>query len=336
MRDATDPVKTDFLRHMPGFVTGRLTLHSCDLSAEGVFDEVFSGCHGVCHVGADLGGPNDERVALYQNQTRNIIGSINRSRTVGRLIYTSSTAAVSFSGTVNEEGLDHLIKAPVLYEDRDIEAVADNSFRQGDALKVSGYSVGKVTTEKIVADAGAASGGRWDAIICNPADNIGPILSPHHEWTGWQHTIGDIVAGKPFPQTNAYRPWQVVDVRDCAAAHIALLESVMVQSGQRYIAWSTDKVDVEHDIAATIAKLFPGMAPSLKSMDQLPQQQKDREHEFRSIWRAVDMRNDRIKSVSQHCPSGPAAFRPFETTLRDCVESLILIGGVKPAMKPKL
>ena len=77
---------------------------------------------------------------------------------------------------------------------------------------------------------GAASNGQWDAITCNPADNIGPILSPHHEWTGWQHTIGDIVAGNDFPQTNAYRPWQVVDVRDCAAAHIALLESVTVRS----------------------------------------------------------------------------------------------------------
>ena len=76
---------------------------------------------------------------------------------------------------------------------------------------------------------GAASNGQWDAITCNPADNIGPILSPHHEWTGWQHTIGDIVAGNDFPQTNAYRPWQVVDVRDCAAAHIALLESVTVR-----------------------------------------------------------------------------------------------------------
>ena len=64
VRDVSDPEKTDFLRGMPGFVTGRLTLHSCDLSEEGVFDDVFPGCHGVCHVGADLGGPNDERVAL--------------------------------------------------------------------------------------------------------------------------------------------------------------------------------------------------------------------------------------------------------------------------------
>ena len=125
-------------------------------------------------------------------------------------------------------------------------------------------------------------------------------------------------------------------MRDCAAAHIALLESVAVQNGQRYIAWSTDKVDVEDDLAATVARLFPSMAPSLKSMDQLPQAQKDREEEYRSIWQAVDMRNDRIKLVSQQCPSGPVTFRPFETTLRDCVESLILVGGVEPSMKTKL
>ena len=111
------------------------------------------GAQGVCHVGADLAGPNDARVSLYQDQTRNIIASINNSPTVSRFIYTSSTAAVSFSGTVNEEGLDHLVTAPVLYEDRDIEKVADNSFRAGDSLKVSGYSVGKVTTEAIVAEA---------------------------------------------------------------------------------------------------------------------------------------------------------------------------------------
>ena len=30
---------------MPGYATGRLTIHSCDLSEEGVFDDVFPGCH---------------------------------------------------------------------------------------------------------------------------------------------------------------------------------------------------------------------------------------------------------------------------------------------------
>ena len=49
------------------------------------------------------------------------------------------------------------------------------------------------------------------------------------------------------------------------------------------------------------------------------------EAEFRAIWASVDMRNDRIKLASQTSTSGPVSFRPFEDTLRDCVESLVLV-----------
>jgi hypothetical protein len=37
-----------------------------------------------------------------------------------------------------------------------------------------------------------------------------------------------------------------------------------------------------------------------------------------------DCRNERIQAVTG------VEFRPFEETLRDCVESLVSIGGVKP------
>ncbi len=58
---------------------------------------------------------------------------------------------------------------------------------------------------------------------------------------------------------------------------------LQVQNGERYIAWSTDKVDVETDIAATVARLFPNFAPSLTATDDLPQGQKDR-GEFAASW----------------------------------------------------
>jgi len=50
VRDVNDVAKTDFLRAMPGYASGRLTLHSADLDQAGCFDEVFAGCQGVCHV----------------------------------------------------------------------------------------------------------------------------------------------------------------------------------------------------------------------------------------------------------------------------------------------
>ena len=178
VRDAADAAKTDFLRAMPGYASGRLSLHSCDMDVDGVYDAVFEGCHGVAHVGADLDAlPNAARATQYQDQARALAASVDKSGTVGRLLYTSSTAAISFSGTAAAEGLDHLRRAPVLYEDRDLASLVDPALREGEGLAVSGYSVGKLSTEAIIRAAGEASGGRWDALTINPADNVGPILS---------------------------------------------------------------------------------------------------------------------------------------------------------------
>ena len=54
VRDVNDTDRTDFLRAMPGYVSGRLTLHSADLDTAGCFDDIFVGCHGVCHVSAAM------------------------------------------------------------------------------------------------------------------------------------------------------------------------------------------------------------------------------------------------------------------------------------------
>ena len=50
VRHADDPARTNFLRQLPGYAGGRLTIHSADLERAGCFDGAFAGCHGVCHV----------------------------------------------------------------------------------------------------------------------------------------------------------------------------------------------------------------------------------------------------------------------------------------------
>ena len=50
VRDVEDKEKTGFLRAMPGYASGRLTLHTADLDSPGCFDDVFRGCHGVAHL----------------------------------------------------------------------------------------------------------------------------------------------------------------------------------------------------------------------------------------------------------------------------------------------
>ena len=41
VRDANDSAKTDFLRDMPGYASGRLSIHSANLDNEGCFDDIF-------------------------------------------------------------------------------------------------------------------------------------------------------------------------------------------------------------------------------------------------------------------------------------------------------
>ena len=54
VRDTNDAERTDFLRQMPGYASGRLTLHSADLDNAGCFDDIFKGCNGVAHISCKL------------------------------------------------------------------------------------------------------------------------------------------------------------------------------------------------------------------------------------------------------------------------------------------
>jgi hypothetical protein len=108
-----------------------------------------------------------------------------------------------------------------------------------------GYSISKNVSDNYFATA-AETSGLWDSITLCPADNVGPIQSKHQKNMGpWQHNIEmmldpDATPLGGYPQNGAYRPWMTVDVRDDAACHVALLESVRIKTGERYIAWSCD------------------------------------------------------------------------------------------------
>jgi hypothetical protein len=45
---------------------------------------------------------------------------------------------------------------------------------------------------------------------------------------------------------------------------------------------------------------------------------------LRAIWAGCDLRNDRIRAVTG------VRFRPFDESLRDCVESLLAVAKITP------
>ena len=313
VRDAADDERCAFLRQMPGYASGRLTLHSANLDEAGCFDDIFAGCQGVCHVSHVSNYNDHEYVGMVCDH---IIASVNKSGTVSRVIVTSSIAAV-----ISEADLQELVKRPVCDEDRYPDEL--NPKRTPDR---QGYSMGKVIAQRAFSDA-AAENGNWDAITCCPADNVGPIQSAHQKNMGpWQHNIETMLLGEYY-QNGAYRPWMTVDVRDDAECHIGLLESDSVKNGERYIAWSTDTPKVE-EICAAIDRLLPELGHAGANLiDPHKDHTKAREAEMRAVWAGCELRNDRIRAVTS------VNFRPFDESLRDCVESLITVGNVKPKLR---
>lgn len=316
VREVNDDTKTGFLKAMPGYVSGRLTLHSADLDKAGCFDEIFKGCQGVAHV---------SHVSTYEDQDYvqmvcdHVINSINLSETVNRVVVTSSIA-----GVLGESDVQELVKRPVLYEDR----YPDEQNPKRSAKSGQGYSMGKILAERAFSEAAEASG-RWDAITCCPGDNVGPILSAHQKAAGpWQHNIETMLLGEYTQNVlGAYRDWFTVDVRDTAEAHIRLLESVNVGNGQRYIAWSTETRDVK-DVCASISRLLPELGfAGATLVDPFPETIKAREAEFRSIWEGCELRNERIRTTLG------MEFRTLDVSIRDCVESLLSVGKVEPKLK---
>ncbi len=304
VRDTGDLDKTGFLRGFPGFASGRLTLHSADLSDATAYDGVLEGCEAFFHI-AHLGNYNDAEYVDRVN--RQLIDSINNSKTIRRVAVTSSIAAV-----LDEDDLTELRHRPVLDEDR----YPDKSNPNQIFGKRHGYSMGKIMMEQLFADA-AASNGSWDAITVCPGDILGPILSAHQAKLGpWQFFVGGMLGGY-LQQSMNYRPWMPVDVRDCAASHIGLMESSLVNHSERYIAWSTETRTVE-DICSSIARILPELnhlSPELT--DKQPEAIQSRETELRDIWSGCVLKNDRIRAVTD------VSFRSLDDTLRDCIESLL-------------
>ena len=314
VRDADDRIKTDFLRQLPAYKSGRITIHTADLDVEGCFDDIFKGCQGLCHVShvSDYTDPK------YMTRVCNhIIDSINNSNSINRVIVTSSIAAV-----MSEADVQEFVKRPVFYEDR----YPDEESPKRKHDRGQGYSLGKVDLERMFTDA-AEQSGVWDCIRVCPADNVGPILSAHQKNMGpWQHIIEGMLLGQ-YEQTGAYRPWMTVDVRDDAECHIRLLENVDVKNGDRFIAWSTEVRDVE-DVCRSIDRLLPELGHATPEVtDPFPERIKAREEELRSIWAGVELRNDRIVDATG------VKFRSLDISIRDCVESLISVGDVKPVLR---
>jgi nucleoside-diphosphate-sugar epimerase len=301
----------------------------CDLFTAGSYDAAFKGCSAVFHVAAVLGNSADGKSQptgsgnisedVYNGGmvgTRNVIDSVNASGSVKRLIYTSSTAAVSGAKAAS---------LPAGYEWTETDWASDGVDPEQWAKNAYGKS--KVDTEHFINDEADKSNGQWDAITMNPAMICGPVLFKAQVGQ-WIEQIGRMAGGLEISWPSKYDMYyNIIDVRDLVKAHRLAAESAAdhknSHGGPRYIMHGSggrSALRFGTEVAGIIRDNFPSIVisePATVTSKGDP------------ITIASNTLNDckKAKSVLG------ATIRPVEDTIRDVVETSIELGVITPQLK---
>lgn len=199
--------KLKFLDELAAKSKGEIKYFKSDLLTEGSYDNAMKGCELVFHTASpftvDVKDPQKELIDPAKLGTRNVLESANRSKSVKRVVVTSSCAAI--------------------YGDNaDIKSTPNGVFTEdiwntSSSVEHGAYSYSKTLAEqeawKIV-----KKQNRWDLVTVNPSLVMGPAVNPHavtSESFNLIKQFGDGTLKQGVPPMG----WGIVDVRDLAVVH---------------------------------------------------------------------------------------------------------------------
>lgn len=208
VRAPADARRTAHLRALAGDTPGRLTLFAADLLDPGGFDAAMAGCRLVFHtaspfIARGVRDPLRDLVEPAEQGTRNVLGAVDRTPSVRRVVLTSSIAAVYGDATELAQTSNGRFD--------------ESHWNRSSSLRHQPYSWSKTLAERLAWDL-AGRQDRWDLVVVNPGLVLGPALSAHA-------TSESVALMRDFG-TGYYRfgapalEWGVVDVRDVAEAHL--------------------------------------------------------------------------------------------------------------------
>ncbi|XP_021772103.1 cinnamoyl-CoA reductase 1-like [Chenopodium quinoa] len=250
VRSLNDPTKTDHLLALDG-AEHRLHLFEANLVEEGSFDSAIHGCDGVFHTATPLKfnseNPEAEVIDPAVKGTLNVLASCAKSPSVKRVIFTSSTAAVSHTDTplTNETVVDETwFSSPECCKGKIGEC----------------YLLSKTLAEDAAWKFAKENG--IDMVSINPAAVIGPMLQPTTNITTFFFVFNLINGSETY--SNATFGW--VHVKDVAEAHIRAFE--IPTANGRYILSET----VAHfaDLVKMLRELYPNSKLPNKCADDEP------------------------------------------------------------------
>ena len=307
-------------------------IDGCDLFTPGSYHGAFEGCTAVFHAAAVLGnsaaveaqplGSGDTSMDVFNGGvigTQNVIDAINASGSVGRLLYTSSMAAVRGSRHTRRT-------APAGYEWTETDWAYEGVEPEVWESPRNAYARSKVDTERLVNDAADASGGKWDAITMAPAMICGPILFKAQVGQ-WIEQIGRLAAGLPTAWPSKYDMYyDIIDVRDLVKAQRLAAESTVdhkaTVGGPRYVMHGTgghSALRLGTEVRAIIHEYFPAFVLGEPAM-------------VTSSGERITVESNGVNDCKKAKSVLGATIRPVEDTIRAVIETSIELGIIEPQL----
>ncbi|XVE76968.1 hypothetical protein DITRI_Ditri13aG0023700 [Diplodiscus trichospermus] len=198
-----------FLTNLPG-AAEKLKIFSADLSDPGSFDAAIEGCKGVFHVATPIDIADKEPEELITERaisgTLGILKACLKSKTVKRVVYTSSSTTVAF----NNKDMDMVDES--FWTDLDF-------VREKLKPNLRSYTISKILTERAALEFGAEHG--LDVVTVIPTFVVGPFICP--KFPGSVHVSLALILGNQHHYSSLLNT-SMVHVDDVARAHIFLLE----------------------------------------------------------------------------------------------------------------
>ncbi len=329
LRDASSWRGKDCVNYLSGLPRVQI-VDGCDLFTPGSYDAAFAGCTAVFHTAAVLGnsanlesqplGSGDASMDVFNGGvigTQNVIDAINASGSVRRLLYTSSMAAVRGSRHTRRT-------AAADYEWTETDWAYEGIDPEVWESPRNAYARSKVETERLVNEAGDASGGKWDAITMAPAMICGPILFKAQVGQ-WIEQIGRLAAGLPTAWPSKYDMYyDIIDVRDLVKAQRLAAESAVdhgaTRGGPRYVMHGTgghSALRLGTEVRAIIREYFPAFLLGEPAT-------------VTSSGERIAVEANGVNDCKKAKSVLGATIRPVEDTIRAVIETSIELGVIEP------
>jgi nucleoside-diphosphate-sugar epimerase len=245
VRDPSNKVKIDHLKLMEGDGKGKLTLFTADLLKEGSFDEAAKGCDIVFHTASPffISGFKDAQKSLVDpalKGTRNVLGAVNKSNSVKRVVLTSSIAAIY--GDAKELKL------------LSISSFTEKEWNETSSVKHQPYSYSKTIAEKEAWKIQKEQNS-WDLVVINPGMVFGPSLSQRVDSTSisFMKQLGDGSMKMGVPKYNL----GMVDVRDVAKAHVLAGSNERASGRHILVSGEYSFLEISNMLIKAFGKKYP-------------------------------------------------------------------------------